>query len=88
MGEGARGFVALADIDIVDTESHLISLRPSAARERVRPVGPSRDCACPTDFVCASCGYGVAEGHLPRRCPMCGGHRWRPAHERGGRAPL
>jgi len=31
-----------------------------------------------SDQACRGCGYGVAAGRLPDRCPMCGGSAWRP----------
>jgi hypothetical protein len=29
------------------------------------------------DRLCVRCGYGVAAGRAPDRCPMCGGTVWR-----------
>jgi hypothetical protein len=29
------------------------------------------------DRACVRCGYGVAAGRAPERCPMCGGTDWR-----------
>jgi hypothetical protein len=29
------------------------------------------------DRLCVRCGYGVAAGRAPDRCPMCGGTAWR-----------
>lgn len=71
------------DVELVDTESALVLLRssPPPAVHPPAVVVALGECACPTDFACASCGYGVAAGHLPRRCPMCGGHRWRPKRD-------
>ena len=30
------------------------------------------------DHACRDCGYGIACGRQPERCPMCGGRMWRP----------
>jgi hypothetical protein len=28
------------------------------------------------DFLCASCGYGIAVSRLPEQCPMCAASEW------------
>lgn len=74
--------VPVADVELVDTASARILLRrpPAPSAHVVTAADPGG--SCPSDFLCVGCGYGVAAGHLPPTCPMCGGHRWRPAHAR------
>jgi hypothetical protein len=43
------------------------------------PAGAGGRQALPgrVDRLCVRCGYGVAAGRAPDRCPMCGGTAWR-----------
>jgi hypothetical protein len=89
LAEAGGTVVRIDDVALVDTGGGRLvvrAARPAATRRRrplprVQPGGC--DCTCPTDFGCAVCGYGVAAGHLPHDCPMCGSHAWRPIGAHG-----
>jgi rubrerythrin len=36
----------------------------------------------PLEWVCRTCGYGVAVPHEPPPCPMCRGTEWEPRPRR------
>ena len=50
-------------------------------------IGRTRATSRSFDLRCARCGYGVAVGSTPDRCPMCSGSAWVPAARRGTSHP-